>query len=463
MKVHLIIFLLLYSICSYGKGSEPYPSEAIIIKAHLKARTGIRFSYFDDYLMNKDLVFVNNSTKDTVITREVYSDHLIELKYNVSDISTNQNCFNLFYAKKGDIIEVALDVLPRDLKLLNLGSNKWLFVSDFLTINDTLNGTINANSSLDETIKENKAVLAKNLKVIDSMMIIKDITDSIASLWREAATNFYYLKQTRLGYQNNMMYFESLIKELNPILLKGTNINSTFLVAAVYTIVYYSRLKNKLDDNLKYFVEEVIKINTEQRYKTGIVFQKLKRFPEKKSKEYLESYALFNTKLNDPVFKSKINADEINVNGKSIDKNVIKLVSAQDEYLTLADIFKNNKGKVIVFDFWASWCIPCINEFPYLEKAKTKFANKNVVFIGIGLDKEEKEKAWKNRLEQAKISGKNQFRVLEKSQQLISDLYKIGTIPRYLVFDQNGTLINNQFLNPSDVNFEKKLAAYLTN
>ena len=52
------------------------------------------------------------------------------------------------------------------------------------------------------------------------------------------------------------------------------------------------------------------------------------------------------------------------------------------DQIKLADL----KGKVILLNFWASWCPPCRWEMPYFEKAWKEYKNQDVVFIGISQD-----------------------------------------------------------------------------
>jgi thiol-disulfide isomerase/thioredoxin len=47
---------------------------------------------------------------------------------------------------------------------------------------------------------------------------------------------------------------------------------------------------------------------------------------------------------------------------------------------------KEWRGKVLVVNFWASWCPPCVEEMPTLDKLQAEFKTQNVLFVGIGID-----------------------------------------------------------------------------
>jgi thiol-disulfide isomerase/thioredoxin len=44
------------------------------------------------------------------------------------------------------------------------------------------------------------------------------------------------------------------------------------------------------------------------------------------------------------------------------------------------------RGKVVVINFWATWCVPCVEEIPELSRLSSEYRPKNVAFVGIGID-----------------------------------------------------------------------------
>ena len=47
---------------------------------------------------------------------------------------------------------------------------------------------------------------------------------------------------------------------------------------------------------------------------------------------------------------------------------------------------ENWRGKVLVVNFWASWCPPCVEEMPALDRIAQEYVSKNVLIVGIGID-----------------------------------------------------------------------------
>lgn len=92
------------------------------------------------------------------------------------------------------------------------------------------------------------------------------------------------------------------------------------------------------------------------------------------------------------------------------------------------------KGKVVFVDVWATWCAPCLKKMPTILKYQEEFKDIQFVFLSIDNDKNRWNSFLSEHLEYSKsyIAGKSNF----------ESLYRISSIPRYILIDSNGTIIN---------------------
>jgi len=109
-------------------------------------------------------------------------------------------------------------------------------------------------------------------------------------------------------------------------------------------------------------------------------------------------------------------------------------------------IIANNKGKVIYLDCWATWCGPCISEFPNSKKLLTEYKNKNVAFIFICLDSEEIN--WEPIIKKYSLAGQHYFLTKNQSSDF-REVFGIRGIPHYILFDTKGNISENGTASPS--------------
>jgi thiol-disulfide isomerase/thioredoxin len=105
------------------------------------------------------------------------------------------------------------------------------------------------------------------------------------------------------------------------------------------------------------------------------------------------------------------------------------------------EVLNKYKDKVVYVDFWASWCAPCLQGMPSSNKLRVEYKNKDVVFIFLALN--DRREKWASEIKRLKIDyqADNYFIENAKDSQLLIDL-EVNTIPRYLLFDKKGALVN---------------------
>ena len=92
------------------------------------------------------------------------------------------------------------------------------------------------------------------------------------------------------------------------------------------------------------------------------------------------------------------------------------------------------RGKIVLVDFWASWCGPCRHEMPNVKAAYEKYASKGFEVISISTDR--KLKPWRAAIEEL---GMNWVQLLDVDA---SDIYGIYAIPRTFLVDPTGIVID---------------------
>ncbi len=111
-------------------------------------------------------------------------------------------------------------------------------------------------------------------------------------------------------------------------------------------------------------------------------------------------------------------------------------------------------GRVVLIDFWATWCGPCNEELPHMKKIAQEFAGQPLVIISVSWDSDETK--WKNFIDKNEMTW-TQYR---DADHHLSNLFQINSIPHYFTIDSDGVLTAEMMGSGSDVEGKlKKLIA----
>ncbi len=101
-----------------------------------------------------------------------------------------------------------------------------------------------------------------------------------------------------------------------------------------------------------------------------------------------------------------------------------------DSSLRLSDL----RGKVVLLDFWASWCGPCRRELPFLVKLHREINDSNFVILAVNIDSDRRKMAGFLR----KLDLQLPFVSISDPEQKIPPLYRLETMPTTLLIDEEG-------------------------
>ena len=92
-------------------------------------------------------------------------------------------------------------------------------------------------------------------------------------------------------------------------------------------------------------------------------------------------------------------------------------------------------GRLLVLNFWATWCPPCVQEMPSLDEFQRRLASSGVVVLGVSVDRS--ERAYRQFLDKAKVS----FLTARDPSAGISGEYGTFKFPETYVIDANGRVV----------------------
>lgn len=114
------------------------------------------------------------------------------------------------------------------------------------------------------------------------------------------------------------------------------------------------------------------------------------------------------------------------------------------------------KGKYVYVDIWATWCGPCLAEIPALKKMEEAFHGKNIEFVSVSVDAEKDHEKWKTMVSNKGMTGIQLF----AGKTVLSDFIKafeVDTIPRFILIDPNGVVVDADAKRPSDPRLAEEL------
>lgn len=140
------------------------------------------------------------------------------------------------------------------------------------------------------------------------------------------------------------------------------------------------------------------------------------------------------------IFAKQASAQESLIGTKSPELAFVKVLNEQDSTYSLSKF----AGKIVLLDFWATWCRPCIEGFPKLEALQKEFSN-DLKIITITSDNEKRIKTF---LEKKKTS----LPIAIDSKETLATIFPHTTIPHTILIDGQGII--RAIANPSQITKE---------
>lgn len=179
--------------------------------------------------------------------------------------------------------------------------------------------------------------------------------------------------------------------------------------------------------------------------------------------EIKKYFKLFEKEVNDKSLISTIKIKYASLFDKNkLDQTIVQLINKKSKStILLDDLVKNNKGKIIYIDFWASWCAPCRVAMPASRKLQEEYKNKDVFFLYISIDTDLKK--WEIASEKEKLHNNynNNLLAINYPDAFFYKEMQLKTIPRYVIYDRKGKLVNKDAPSPETKEIRQELDSLL--
>ncbi|MFT5500538.1 MAG: cytochrome c biogenesis protein CcmG/thiol:disulfide interchange protein DsbE [Woeseiaceae bacterium] len=95
----------------------------------------------------------------------------------------------------------------------------------------------------------------------------------------------------------------------------------------------------------------------------------------------------------------------------------------------------DNKGKVVVVDFWASWCVPCRRSIPWLNNMQEKYGDQGLVIIGVNEDTSEAD------FVEFLKNYPAHFKTVRDTEGSLARKFDVVAMPSSFILDRDGNVV----------------------
>ena len=120
--------------------------------------------------------------------------------------------------------------------------------------------------------------------------------------------------------------------------------------------------------------------------------------------------------------------------------------------------FNQWQGKVLVVNFWATWCAPCREEIPILVALQEKYRARGLQFVGVAIDQRDKVEAFAREfgINYAVLLGG--LETIDVSRQIGN---RLGALPYTAVLDRSGRIVSRELGKVKEVELERLIISLL--
>lgn len=113
-----------------------------------------------------------------------------------------------------------------------------------------------------------------------------------------------------------------------------------------------------------------------------------------------------------------------------------KGIMTNDEWLSLSDF----RGKVVVIDVWATWCVPCLQMMPYFRQLEKELSEPDLAFLSVCVGAIPEKDLWLKLVKEKQLSGNVIF--IDNWTRGFAKDYRVSSVPRFMIIDRQGKVFS---------------------
>jgi len=118
--------------------------------------------------------------------------------------------------------------------------------------------------------------------------------------------------------------------------------------------------------------------------------------------------------------------------------NQVQLVRANGK--ALEELIAKRRGQVVLVDYWATWCLPCVENFPHTVRLAKKYRDQGLAAVSVSFDRFEEEPQVREFLAQKGADFDNVISQHDSVGQKAFADFEVGPLPEYRLYDRQGKL-----------------------
>ncbi len=271
--------------------------------------------------------------------------------------------------------------------------------------------------------KQKNALLAE-VAALNTYLSFQNTTESYYTEIDYFANQFFQFTDFKNPYYSHNPWVYEAFKEYTATL-------STSGIDPLLHQSYLDEILGKIASNSHAYqlaLSGVVTALDDKRHKNYMLYAK--RLLKKYDQEYPTLIAPLKKKINTATGFGK---------GEVAPDFVQKTPTGED--LKLSDL----RGKIVLVDFWASWCGPCRRENPHVKKLYEKYNHRGFEVLGVSLDRT--KASWERAIKQDGLEWEH-VSDLKGWKNEVAKMYSVSSIPHTILLDQEGRIIARKLRSP---------------